>query len=963
MVVAVVPYSLFLSLLENIDKNRLFDAVYPEILAFRKNKYPNVEHYKAYRNIFENAFKSTGGEGEFPDLDYQERFAGMRKKNKGSEEYRSNIRYGHWFYYFTLFSKDCEDDPHYGERISETLFEQSFYDEFVRDMRRLGIPRPSHLLSLDAVRLGPITILLGHDNDLMPLSLREGRSDGFAHTDISAVFKALHWSSRLSSLHGRSNEYNRLINWALDKNVKAVKVMLVSGPGGIGKSRLVADVASSLVHKHGWTGGFLPRGAVYGDKLAADGNGVALIIDYPEERTEFVKAILAAAVDDTPYDRPIRILLPTRETIQDWRANLNDPNPERIEELRLDETRYLTTEYARQIIVDVVDTYSTRLEKSKPDIEGMEVWLAAHRSHRLPLISTAASIHAVIAPEEGFSLDGKDILVALAEIERRRTRSFSKREFGDAETLGRLLSIALLTPDGLFTDTIYSLGNNGLSSEISGDSFLRAVRRTPYWIKQNSSRPGHLVRLEPDRAAAAFLYLALELNDEPTPAMPGWFAIAAKQCGPGFVAILARLAMDLSYVNPGASQVIESLSTKMLEISPELVDTFRESITQKTPIFSAMFTLSICKKLLHRESNQSKKASILNKMGIISSSIRRYEDSLNYIRNSIAIRRELARSKTESDLDSLAISIQNLSNTLSLLSRYNEALSHAKEALGIRKKLVRLNRDKYLSDLAMSLSIMGFRLADLHKNRSALRYSRKAHNIYRELSRIEPSRYLSEFASSLSNLDLRLAAMSKNKKAVVYSEEAVSKYEVLSKNNPTIFLPELAASLDNLASRYVKLNRTEESIEKSEKSIEIYRDLVLGRRDVFLPGLALLLSNLGNRLAVAGRIESALEVNEEAISILRELAKSKPQQFSIKLAKSLKLYSDRKSRIGELEVSIPILEEAINAMISTIPLTSEVDKKFVLEIVGQYQKIGDEAGLEIDLALVDKTTSLIRTVS
>ena len=326
----------FRKLIEQVEKERLYDAVKPELQSFADHCYDDRKKGEAYREIFARAHEACTGNRVELEGDIENDIVGRMGKGRDAKgsNYRAARIHAERLYFFFLSPNHCPD-PIYGKTISDRLFEQSFFDKFEKELRNMGVPRLSHLPPSQIVRLGPITISLGYDVNLMPLSLKEQKDTQLIEDGEPNVFKALNWKSRLTSLHGRVDQFNQLRDWALDPETKAPKVMFVCGPGGSGKTRLVADVVSKLVHKHNWRGGFLPSGAASGAILEGGGKGTALIIDYPEERTEFIKEILAAIADDTEYDSPVRIILASRESLEDWRRNLNDPNPDRVEEIML----------------------------------------------------------------------------------------------------------------------------------------------------------------------------------------------------------------------------------------------------------------------------------------------------------------------------------------------------------------------------------------------------------------------------------------------------------------------------------------------------------------------------------------------------------------------------------------------------------------------------------------------------
>ena len=72
--------------------------------------------------------------------------------------------------------------------------------------------------------------------------------------DPEAVFALLSWRARLAPLAGRDKDKDTLLQWA--RQGRNARIRLLSGPGGVGKSRLAAEVAEAL-RAEGWTAGFV----------------------------------------------------------------------------------------------------------------------------------------------------------------------------------------------------------------------------------------------------------------------------------------------------------------------------------------------------------------------------------------------------------------------------------------------------------------------------------------------------------------------------------------------------------------------------------------------------------------------------------------------------------------------------------------------------------------------------------
>ena len=134
------------------------------------------------------------------------------------------------------------------------------------------------------------------------------------------LFAALRWDRGLTpTLRGRDRALQAILDWA-DDGRKTVSARLISGPGGAGKTRLAAEAAHGLRARR-WSAGFLPRGAKSGQIIQAEGTGLLLIIDYPEERMEVIDDLFRHVMEIDEAPLPIRFLLVSRRSFDDWRRH------------------------------------------------------------------------------------------------------------------------------------------------------------------------------------------------------------------------------------------------------------------------------------------------------------------------------------------------------------------------------------------------------------------------------------------------------------------------------------------------------------------------------------------------------------------------------------------------------------------------------------------------------------------
>lgn len=912
---AKLDFSSFRELLGNIDKESLYDAVKPELQAYAEHRTGGVPIDQAYALILGRSYRATDGEDPVPVIDDPVEL--VRRMGKGRDGQGKNYSaarvHVERIYYFFMFSNEI-DPTTYGERISARLFGQSFFDEFARTLRTLGVERPNYVLPTSRVKLGRVELSLGDDVDLFPFRMDWHEKPKLIDDEgKTAVFAAMHWRSGLSQLHGRVEEYRKLWDWALDES-KFVKTMLISGPGGAGKTRLAAEVVRNLISKKNWKGGFLLDGY---DKTPCvyngNGAGVVFVIDYPEEKTDVVKEILASAGNPVTYSRPIRIILLSRENRTAWLKTLNKIELDRFDETPLDLKRYVSRDDALEIASDVEAYYPDLIGQPKTAFSGVGRWLDTHETHRLPLNIIAASIHAVLDPARAFNLGGADVLAALAEWELRRVRYYSDRDLGDQNSLEKLLALSVFTQSGLTKGTVFELGEMEICPGKSGDSLLQAVRKTPYWQPKTAQYESHLTKLEPDRPAATFLLRALGLDD-PSPGLPRWLIPTVHQDVDGFADRLNRLAFDIGYMDQEASRNLEQQCIAMLDLRPALVDQLQLIAYRGLRAFSAEFAIEICRRLLGRDMglDTDGRAEIGNSLANLLSDLGRHDAALDANGAVVSIQRKLAASSQSTFSSRLAVSLNNRSCILAELRSSEPALEAINEAVSIHQQMADAGSDVQLVDWAIALSNQGNRLSELMRHEEALEATNKAVLINRQLAELGADDHQNRLAGVLNNQANRLANVGQDEAALNAVSEAVAIHRKLAEARPDVFLPNLALTLSTLAFQSFSLGQHEAASRAIDEAIPYLRQLANLRPDAFLDDLAKTLTIAAKILFHMGHHEVALEIISDAVMDYRQRPGSRVYTFLYELANCLEALANELFSIRQTKAALITLDMAVS---------------------------------------------------
>ncbi|ACL03439.1 TPR repeat-containing protein [Desulfatibacillum aliphaticivorans] len=216
-----------------------------------------------------------------------------------------------------------------------------------------------------------------------------------------------------------------------------------------------------------------------------------------------------------------------------------------------------------------------------------------------------------------------------------------------------------------------------------------------------------------------------------------------------------------------------------------------------------------------------------------------------------------ARSRQNGD-ESMATALHGKANALVKMSRYGEALEAYERSLEIKKWV---HRTEVHPDYA----------ASLHGKANALyymgRYS-EAVNLYDKRLEIEKKLHKTEvhpdYAASLHGKANALYSMGRNSEAVALYDKRL---EIERKVHKTEVHPDYASSLHGKASSLFRMGQYQEAVEAYGKSLEI-KKMVYGsdRHPSCLPTLA----SMGMCHARMGELESALKVLSRALVIAEE---------------------------------------------------------------------------------------------
>ena len=198
----------------------------------------------------------------------------------------------------------------------------------------------------------------------------------------------------------------------------------------------------------------------------------------------------------------------------------------------------------------------------------------------------------------------------------------------------------------------------------------------------------------------------------------------------------------------------------------------------------------------------------------------------------------------------------------------------------------------FLPDLATSLNNLSIRQSDNGDRAGALTSIQEAVQLRRTLAEARPEVFLPDLATSLNNLSNQQSDNGDRAGALTSIQEAVQLRRALAEARPEVFLPDLATSLNNLSIRQSDNGDRAGALTSIQEAVQLRRALAEARPEVFLPDLATSLNNLSIQQSDNGDRAGALTSIQEAVQLRRALAEARPEVFLPDLAMSLNNLAD-----------------------------------------------------------------------
>jgi hypothetical protein len=683
-----------------------------------------------------------------------------------------------------------------------------------------------------------------------------------------------------------------------------VRVRLVTGNGGAGKTRLALRLCKDLA-ANGWRSLWVhPGREVYAAEAVRKLGPCVLVVDYAETR-DSLRSMLSEVVADAAAS-DVRVVLLARGP-GEWWQRLAASSQEQVARLLVEPPVALGPIQVEggpaRLFDEALTAFAGKLEVPRPDVplalaDPEPVVLEVHAAALLAVLDQTQASGAAPARSAAEVLDG-----LLGHEGRYWAQSAAARGL-DLDVAVQRLAVAVGCLIGADSETAAAelmrrVPDLSDSAERRGQVTRWLHDLYPETQPADGGPAAWLGPLRPD-PVAEHLILA-ELGARPELVPPLFTGLSGDQAVHGLT-VLARASLrapsGIDLIRSALAADLEHLATPALSVAMStnltLGDLLNEALGNQTvpagslrpaadaipyPSFAlAPVAATVLKMLADQSEDIGERAELLLKLASRLADLGRWKESLAAAEEAIQIRRRQADADPGTFRPALALALNDQTNPLGALARWEDARASAEEAIQIRRDLARDNPGAYLPDLAMSLNNLAQCLNELQRPQQALAAADESMKIRRGLVKDHPE-LLSSLAATLNNRSISLTALNRQEEALAAAEEGTGIYRDLVQTRPDAFHATYARSLNNLSNSLADQGRREEALTAVAEATQIFRLLAVIRPGGYLRALADSLHNQALRLAALGRHNEAMASMTEGTHI-RHLLTQGPESPS-----------------------------------------------------------------------------------
>ncbi len=492
------------------------------------------------------------------------------------------------------------------------------------------------------------------------------------------IFSMLNWRTRTSEFKGRQDELDELRLWTADN--REISVKFITGPGGVGKTRLAAEFATKMQDEN-WAAGFVDLRA----RQTYQGNpaGTLLIVDYPEEDRPAVKELFKDLAK-LQIETKLRVLFLTRQEIAGWRELVQsthvetrvDPQP--LPLVGLDE------DAAHDVYLSASRNIGDALYADQKPVEQETffAWLKEASENELALFIMAAAAYNALEPEDALvAYKGPEIIQSLIERETARLREIAAGcDVTDRYFFAKLIAMATIAggiPEDKLDELVVQLD---LRNKLPNQFDATVAFKNAGLIVDH-----RMPALKPDIVAAAFVVHVL--RQKPAIA-PDLIWLALHEDINGGIQRLARLSYDAEVV----------IGLHQYRLSHWFAEAVRGNIERarilelvasndRLPMGLLDVAITTWQTLLPVTEKQSEKARILNNLSVDLASFGDQKRAIDAVIEAVEIYERLAAANPEAFEPALAMSYGALGNTYRIFDEYEKSATAFKYGVSALKGL------------------------------------------------------------------------------------------------------------------------------------------------------------------------------------------------------------------------------------------------------------------------------------
>jgi tetratricopeptide (TPR) repeat protein len=697
----------------------------------------------------------------------------------------------------------------------------------------------------------------------------------------------------------------RINEWCLSS--QSIAACLVFGPGGLGKTRLMIEVAHHLRERCEWSAGFwdhLPetldavrqRWQALEQLILHGRSNVLLVLDYAEARKREVQE-LAERLDTLrgSRERKIRVVLLARTAGEWWASLLRED--ERLRAL-FDSPVYESSALAMPALSSEAgrESHFNRSLQAFAPILQAQGYVASLGPYEAPSIRAAGEARPLAVQMEAMlwlasipcapSPPIDELVAQVLGLERSHWRRIVGRLDDDEErdlargvaqvTLVQGVGSNRAIADLLMADPFF----NDRTSRSTVDALVRRLTQ----LYGHPSRDG-VMALEPDLIGEH--HVAMTADQELIDGCVAWISTQPQAVRPIYEVNVTLVLQRASNQEHG-----RTANGKVRDLFEHLIERHAEALAPAMVVA----VVSTPGALMQIVSDNLPK---LPEVAVEAFNILLPNEHVSMMDLALRVAErhsQLAMMPMRTNDQgaealqhtcSAADTLDRLSNRLSAIGRHSDALAASRQAVAMRRAVSAdsVGRDS-MARLRISLNNEARDLSKLGLAEEALVISEEALLVARSLAADGDDDHREDVSQALNNLARDLHAVGRAQEALSAIEEAVRIRRERSARRPE-YTFELATSLNSLSGALMALGQIERGVAAARESVEIRRGLADAFPDRFRADFAGSLNNLSGALTRAERRQEAIEAISEAVSIRRVLAQERPLTFLPSLARTL----------------------------------------------------------------------------